>query len=71
MSFGGSFDAAVSALRAQTQALSTIAQNLSNSSTVGYKAIDTTFSSLVTGQSVGAGASSGGVLASYSRTRLP
>jgi flagellar hook protein FlgE len=64
MSFGGSFDAAVSALRAQTQALSTIAQNLANSSTVGYKAIDTTFSSLVTGESDGSAATAGGVIAS-------
>ncbi|MEO0035714.1 MAG: Flagellar hook protein FlgE [Pseudomonadota bacterium] len=48
MSIASALTTAVSGLKAQAQALSTIANNLANSSTVGYKANSTRFSSLVT-----------------------
>lgn len=43
----GALNSAVSGLKAQSRALSVISDNLANSSTVGYKASDTQFSSMV------------------------
>ncbi|WP_319483328.1 flagellar hook protein FlgE [uncultured Cohaesibacter sp.] len=61
MSLMGATNAAVSGLAAQSQALSTVSNNLANSETTAYKASTTSFSSLV----AGSGASkSGGVSAS-------
>nr|WP_319515391.1 flagellar hook protein FlgE [uncultured Cohaesibacter sp.] len=61
MSLMGATNAAVSGLAAQSQALSTVSNNLANSETTAYKSSTTSFSSLV----AGSGASkSGGVSAS-------
>jgi|AGTN01.3.fsa_nt_gi fagellar hook-basal body proteins len=47
MTLSSAMNTAVSALKAQGQALSVISNNLSNSSTTGYKSVTTSFSSLV------------------------
>lgn len=47
MSVLGAFDTAVSGMQAQSNALSNISQNISNSSTVGYKQVNTQFSDMV------------------------
>lgn len=59
MSLSSAISAAVSALNVQSSALATVANNLANSSTVGYKAAESLFSSLLT-SSVGS-ATTGGV----------
>lgn len=51
MSLSGAMNSAVSALNAQSYALSLISSNLANSSTVGYKTVDASFSDIVTQQS--------------------
>jgi flagellar hook protein FlgE len=56
-------NSAVSALQAQSSALSTVSDNLANSQTTGYKAVDTQFVSLLTQQAQGLAFPSGGVLA--------
>jgi flagellar hook protein FlgE len=61
MSISAALNTAVSALRAQSAALSTISNNLANSSTVGYKASSTSFESMLSGSST---SSSGGVTSS-------
>lgn len=61
MSLSGAISSAVSALNAQSAALANISNNLANSSTVGYKAGDTSFASLVAGSSK-TQSSSGGVM---------
>lgn len=48
MTLNSAMTTAVSALNAQSQALSAISNNLANSSTVGYKSVETQFKSLVT-----------------------
>ncbi len=52
---------AVSALKAQSSALSVISQNLANSSTTGYKTIETQFYDLVVQQTYNTSLLSGGV----------
>ncbi len=64
MSISGAMSSAVSGLKAQSQALAVISDNLANSSTVGYKANTASFSSLITQQSTGSYYASGGVSAS-------
>ncbi|WP_319411763.1 flagellar hook protein FlgE [uncultured Cohaesibacter sp.] len=61
MSLMGATNAAVSGLAAQSQALSTVSNNLANSETTAYKASTTSFSSLVAGSGA---TKSGGVSAS-------
>jgi flagellar hook protein FlgE len=56
--------AATSALQAQSKALSIISDNLANSSTTGYKAVDTSFSSLIAGETTSVTDTTGGVSAS-------
>lgn len=51
MSLSGAISSAVSALNAQSAALANVSNNLANSSTIGYKANDTSFASLVAGNS--------------------
>lgn len=63
MSINGALNSAVSGLSAQATAMAVIADNLSNSETYGYKAVSTSFSTLVTEQSSGNSYSSGGVRA--------
>ncbi|MFB9913320.1 flagellar hook protein FlgE [Rhizobium paknamense] len=48
MSLTGSMNAAVSGLKAQSAKLSSVSDNVSNSSTTGYKRSETEFSSMVT-----------------------
>lgn len=64
MSLSGAMNTAVSALKAQGQALSMISNNLANSSTTGYKAVSTSFSSLVTQMYSGTSYPGGGVTSS-------
>jgi flagellar hook protein FlgE len=59
MSLTGALNAAVSALAAQSQAVSAVANNLANANTAGYKTSTTFFESLVAGSGAQA---SGGVL---------
>ena len=61
MSLQGALNSAISALSAQSTALSTISDNLANSQTTAYKSSSTSFSSLVAGSGSN---SSGGVSAS-------
>lgn len=61
MSLSGAMNTAVSALSAQSQALSVISNNLANSSTTGYKAVTTSFSSLMTQSYTGTTYSGAGV----------
>lgn len=61
MSLSAALNASVSALNSQSTALSIIASNLANSSTVGYKSVDASFSSLLAGESTGGSYSGGGV----------
>jgi len=59
-----SLNSAVSALTSQSQALSTISNNLANTNTSGYKAVSTQFLSMLdttTASTVSANAASGGV----------
>lgn len=64
MSLSSAINAAVSALSAQSLALSVVANNLANTSTTGYKASDTSFSTLLAGASGSSSSAAGGVLAS-------
>lgn len=61
MSLFGSLFTGVSALTAQSQALSMISNNIANISTVGYKADNASFSSLVTVSQRGVAYNPGGV----------
>lgn len=67
MSLGNAINTAVSALNAQSQAISMISDNISNSSTVGYKATTASFSSLVTQNYNSSSYASGGVAVTDSR----
>ncbi len=49
MSLMGALNAAVSALAAQSQAISSVSDNLANADTTGYKTTDTSFEDLITG----------------------
>jgi len=61
MSIGGALNAAVSALQAQGQVLSTVSTNLANVDTVGYKSVSSGFSTLVTQQATANFYPAGGV----------
>lgn len=63
MSFVGYFSTALSGLNAQSQALSAISTNIANSTTTGYKRVDTNFDALVNEASA-TSYQSGGVKAS-------
>lgn len=60
MSIFGSMKTAVSGMSAQANRLSTVSDNIANSNTTGYKAVSTSFSSLVLSSSSGS-YNSGGV----------
>ncbi|MBR9971465.1 flagellar hook protein FlgE [Magnetospirillum sulfuroxidans] len=64
MSLLGAMNSAVTALKAQSTALAIISDNLSNSSTTGYKASTTSFKTLVTQSYSSTSYASGGVSAS-------
>lgn len=61
MSIGGALNAAISALQAQGQVLSTVSTNLANADTSGYKAVSSGFSTLVTQQATANFYPAGGV----------
>jgi flagellar hook protein FlgE len=61
MSLTGALSSAVSALNAQSQSLAMIADNISNSDTVGYKTTSAMFEDMVTASSSLTSYSSGGV----------
>ena len=63
MSLNSAMQTGVSGLAANSQALSTVSNNIANVNTVGYKQSETDFETLVTGTGVDAAANSGGVLA--------
>jgi flagellar hook protein FlgE len=62
MSLFGAMFSGVTGLRAQSQSLSVIADNISNLNTIGYKATVNEFSTLVTNATSSTSYSSGGVL---------
>ncbi|RYE60124.1 MAG: flagellar hook-basal body complex protein, partial [Hyphomicrobiales bacterium] len=64
MSLSAALGAAVSALNSQSAALSMIATNLANTSTTGYKSIDASFASLLSGGTSAASNGTGGVAVS-------
>lgn len=68
MSLTGAMNAAVSAMQAQSTALSIISNNLANVSTTGYKASSASFASLLTSSATTS--SSGGVTATKSQNIL-
>jgi len=70
MSLASALTTAVSALKAESQALSTVANNLANSSTVGYKANSTRFISLVTSSYTDNTASSGSGVTAVTRQNI-
>lgn len=68
MSLFGSLFTGVSALNAQSQAMSMISNNIANVNTVGYKKIESSFSSLVTSENRASRYSPGSVLAQRENT---
>ncbi|MDQ3125951.1 MAG: flagellar hook-basal body complex protein, partial [Pseudomonadota bacterium] len=64
MSINSALLAGVSGLTANAAALAAISQNIANVNTIGYKRTAGEFSTVVNSQSMGAGYSAGGVLAS-------
>lgn len=64
MSLTAALSAAVSALNSQSAALAMISTNLANSSTTGYKAIDASFASLLSGGTSASSNGTGGVTVS-------
>ncbi|MGZ2506557.1 flagellar hook-basal body protein [Rhizobium beringeri] len=68
MSIFGSMKTAVSGMSAQANRLSTVSDNIANANTTGYKAVSTSFSSLVLPSSSG-NYNSGGVQTSAADCR--
>lgn len=64
MSLSGALSSAISALSAQSSALSMISDNISNSDTTGYKTTSAMFEDLVTASSTSSSYASGGVTVS-------
>jgi flagellar hook protein FlgE len=64
MSLTGALSSAISALNAQSQALSMISDNIANSNTTGYKTTSSMFDNLVTASSNATSYASGGVTVS-------
>ena len=64
MSLTGALSSAISALNAQSQALSMISDNIANADTTGYKTTSSMFENLVTASNNAASYSSGGVTVS-------
>ena len=64
MSLSGALNSAISALSAQSQALSMVSDNIANADTVGYKTTSASFEDLVTASSSSSAYSSGGVAVS-------
>jgi flagellar hook protein FlgE len=64
MSLSGALNSAISALSAQSQALSMVSDNIANADTVGYKTTSANFEDLVTASSSASAYSAGGVAVS-------
>jgi flagellar hook protein FlgE len=64
MSLSGALNSAISALSAQSQALSMVSDNIANADTVGYKTTSANFEDLVTTSSSASAYSAGGVAVS-------
>lgn len=64
MSLYSALYAGVSGLNAQSAAMATVADNITNINTIGYKGEDAQFSTLVAGGHIGGSYSAGGVVAS-------
>jgi flagellar hook protein FlgE len=64
MSLSGALNSAISALSAQSQALSMVSDNIANADTTGYKTTSANFEDLVTASSNASSYSSGGVAVS-------
>jgi flagellar hook protein FlgE len=64
MSLSGALNSAISALSAQSQALSMVSDNIANAGTVGYKTTSALFEDLITGSSNASTYSAGGVAVS-------
>lgn len=62
MSLSSALNTAVSALAAQSAAISSVSENIANASTTAYKTSGVSFQALVTGASASSGSSSGGVV---------
>lgn len=62
MSLTGALNAAVTGLRAQSQGLGIISDNIANAATIGYKSTSSNFASLVTQPPTGTSYTPGGVL---------
>jgi len=63
MSINRAMQAGVTALAANTSALSTISNNIANANTTGYKRVTTNFTDLISGSSTGSNYSGNGVTA--------
>jgi flagellar hook protein FlgE len=70
MSLFGSFNASVAGFRAQAQKMGTIADNIANAETSGYKTKETTFSSLVKVRGGDATGNHSGGVTSYTSNHL-
>jgi len=62
MSLSSALNTSISALKAQSAAISSVSENIANTSTTAYKNSEVTFSSLVSGNVTSSGYSSGGVV---------
>jgi flagellar hook protein FlgE len=63
MSINSALSAGVSGLIANSSALATIADNIANANTVGYKTVNTSFEDIVSNSSIGGNYNAGGVMA--------
>ncbi|EJW11914.1 Flagellar hook protein FlgE [Rhodovulum sp. PH10] len=61
MSLSGALSSAVSALNAQSQAISMISDNIANASTTGYKSVSASFESMLSSSTATSSYSAGGV----------
>ncbi len=62
MSLSSALNTSISALKAQSAAISSVSENIANASTTAYKNSEVTFSSLVAGNVTSSGYSTGGVV---------
>jgi len=67
MSLSSALNTSISALKAQSAAISSVSENIANTSTTAYKNSQVTFSSLIAGNTTSSGYSSGGVVYSVSQ----
>lgn len=68
MSLSSALNTSISALKAQSAAISSVSENIANTGTTAYKNSKVTFSSLVAGNVTSAGYSTGGVVYSVSQS---